>query len=193
MLKKIIALVGLTLSLSANSTIVDLGTITRDTTTGLDWLDVTETQGLSYNEVVAQMVDDGAYEGWRYALTAEVGSFFDAFGGSGIYQGWSVENNGLYGRLSELWGTTVEGYTWGMTGEVSGTFIKAFQVHDMVAHLENTGDSIRLDYGDGYRTYLSNVAVGSALVRDVISVPVPATVYLFGSVLIYLAGIKRKK
>ena len=41
------------LSTSAGATIIDMGVFTRDTTSGFDWLDVTETQGLSYDEVVA--------------------------------------------------------------------------------------------------------------------------------------------
>jgi len=46
--------------------------VTLDTDTGLEWLDLTESQGLSYNEVVAGMGAGGTYEGWRYASVAEV-------------------------------------------------------------------------------------------------------------------------
>jgi len=45
--------------------------ITRDTGTGLDWLDVPLTVGLSYNNIIAGSggwIDDG----WRHATTAEV-------------------------------------------------------------------------------------------------------------------------
>ncbi len=53
----------LAISSSANAAIIDLGNITRDTGTGLDWLNVTESRNLSYNQVTAQMGIGGAYEG----------------------------------------------------------------------------------------------------------------------------------
>lgn len=87
MIKQILALAGLTLSLSANAVIVDLGNITRDTATGLDWLDVTKTRGRSYNQVTAQMVIGGAYEGYRYATMAELDQLIINFGYTAINTG----------------------------------------------------------------------------------------------------------
>lgn len=68
----------------ANAALQDLGNITRDTDTGLDWLDVTETRGLSYNQVMAQMGPGGTYEGWRYATTAELDQLIINFGYTAI-------------------------------------------------------------------------------------------------------------
>lgn len=47
------------------------GLITRDTTSGLEWVDPTVTAGLSYAEVSANALGLVA-GGWRYATTAEV-------------------------------------------------------------------------------------------------------------------------
>lgn len=80
MIKQTLALVGLTLTISANAAIVDLGNITRDTSTGLDWLDVTETAGLPYDLVRAEMGVGGAYEGYRYATMAELDQLIINFG-----------------------------------------------------------------------------------------------------------------
>ena len=80
MLKQILVLAGLSLSLTANAVIIDLGNITRDTDTGLDWLDVTETRGLSYNQVTAQFGAGGDYEGFRYATAAELDQLLLNFG-----------------------------------------------------------------------------------------------------------------
>lgn len=55
-------------------------TITYDTDTGLQWLDVTVTQGLSYDNVTAEMVVGGAYEGWRYATVQEFDQLVVNFG-----------------------------------------------------------------------------------------------------------------
>ena len=86
MFKKSLALVGLTLSLSAYADIQSIdspfgpNTITRDTVTGLDWLDLTVTRGLSYEQVTAQMGPGGTYEGWRYATVAELDQLIANFG-----------------------------------------------------------------------------------------------------------------
>ena len=80
-------------SVTARAAIVDLGTITRDTSTGLEWLDVTETRGQSYNEVVGQLGVGGALEGWRYANTAELDQLIINFGYI------AVNTNCTYGEL----------------------------------------------------------------------------------------------
>ena len=86
MLNNTLALIGITLSLGVNADIVLLDssfgvvTITRDNATGLDWLDVTESRGLSYNQVSAQFGVGGDYEGYRHATTAELDQLITNFG-----------------------------------------------------------------------------------------------------------------
>ena len=79
--------------------------ITQDTVSGLEWLDLTVTDGLSYYDVLALMGDGGSLQGWRYATRAEVGSLWDAFGGdSNYYSGLSTQNNGLFDAMAPLVG-----------------------------------------------------------------------------------------
>lgn len=105
MLKNLLALAGLTLSLSANAAIVSIDssfgadTITRDTATGLDWLDVTETLNLSYNEVTAQLGSGGAFEGYRYATEAELGTLISNFGY--VAQDQNCDNGALFCDTSD--------------------------------------------------------------------------------------------
>lgn len=80
MLKQLIATMPLLLSISAQAAIVDMGSVTRDTSTGLDWLDVTFTAGMSYNQVAAELGPGGNYEGWRYASVAELDQLIINFG-----------------------------------------------------------------------------------------------------------------
>lgn len=47
-----ICIAAATLSMTANATIIDQGVITLDTETNMEWLDLTETIGKSYNEVI---------------------------------------------------------------------------------------------------------------------------------------------
>jgi hypothetical protein len=64
-------------SFSASAALVDLinidlkiagdELITRDSNSGLDWLDLTETNGLSQNYILTQMGSGGLFDGWRYA------------------------------------------------------------------------------------------------------------------------------
>jgi hypothetical protein len=53
--------------------------ITRDTTTGLDWLDLTATQGIAVTEILGG-AGGWIEDGWRYADTAEVCGLMVALG-----------------------------------------------------------------------------------------------------------------
>ena len=59
-------------SFPAPAAIINNGTYTTDTATGLDWLDLTASIGLSYNNVSSQFGAGGAFAGWRYATGAEL-------------------------------------------------------------------------------------------------------------------------
>lgn len=113
MIKQTLALVGLILSISGNAAIESLDssfgtdTITRDTDTGLDWLDVTVTRGLSYNQVTAQMGAGGIYEGWRYATMAELDTLISNFGYTAVkqncpYTSLHCDSNNNVGGQGEL-------------------------------------------------------------------------------------------
>ena len=60
---------------SARADLVDLGSVTRDTTAGLDWLDLTQSGGFSYEQIEAGA---GGFtgDGWRHATTPEMCDFF---------------------------------------------------------------------------------------------------------------------
>ncbi len=63
------------------ATIVDNGTYT--TVNGVDWLDLTATADMSYNDVTAQFGSGGSLEGWQYATQVQVYRLWNALGGSG--------------------------------------------------------------------------------------------------------------
>ncbi|RKZ67885.1 MAG: hypothetical protein DRQ44_05080 [Gammaproteobacteria bacterium] len=82
--------------------------ITRDTDSGLEWLDLTETTGLSYNDVSSKFSEGEQFAGWSYASITEVRELLNNAGGSGVYNGaWSAENNGVVIPLLDLWGHTL--------------------------------------------------------------------------------------
>ena len=76
--------IGLIISPAASaldlSRFLDNDLTTIDTVTGLEWLDITESVNLSYNDVAAELNTGGMFEGYRYANTAEIENLFDAFG-----------------------------------------------------------------------------------------------------------------
>jgi hypothetical protein len=67
MLKKLLPLLLLFAGFQANATIIDNGTYTTDTDSGLDWLDVTASINRSYDDVSTEFGSGGDFEGWRYA------------------------------------------------------------------------------------------------------------------------------
>ena len=55
-----------------------LDTITRDTTTGLDWLDLTVTKGLNSSQLV-DLLAESSSSGWRYATPSELSQFWSVY------------------------------------------------------------------------------------------------------------------
>src|SRR5262245_21225908 len=54
--------------------------LTLDNTTGLEWLDLTQTAALTFNVVSAQLGPGGNFEGFRFATLSEVNGFLAASG-----------------------------------------------------------------------------------------------------------------
>lgn len=191
-----------TLAFNANAAIVDNGTYTTDTATGLDWLDLTATAGMSYNQVTAELGAGGLFEGWTYATRAQVSGFWDAFGGdSNYYNGWSTQNNGLFDVMAPLVGdlyctasacTPGDGLSKWITGGLSA---KGYKEIALSADLATVSQAATEDYftpgWNSIRTTDVAPDTGSALIR-VSAIPVPAAVWLFGSGLLGLIGVARR-
>jgi hypothetical protein len=111
-LKKSMVLLTLSsfISISAHAGLIDMGTTTLDDNTGLEWLDLTETNGMSNDDVRAEFVQGGSLEGYRYASLLEVEGFLTAAGGTGphyLYQdNGNIPLNGWVTDLLALWGAT---------------------------------------------------------------------------------------
>lgn len=55
-------------------------TLIQDSATGLSWLQVNQTTGMSYNAVAAQLITGGTFQGYRYATLAETQQLFQDYG-----------------------------------------------------------------------------------------------------------------
>src|SRR5689334_21915580 len=104
-----VTVVGALLSATpASASLIDHGSSTTDTATGLDYLDLNATHGQTYNAVI------GGYGGyiagdWRYASSGEVTTLFNHAGGPGTYSPQSVAKD-AYGPPSVLL-ASLRGYT----------------------------------------------------------------------------------
>jgi hypothetical protein len=188
--------------------LIDRGTYTTDTASGLDWLDVTVTQGMApidvqgllyprWDDVLHQMVPSSWMGGgWRYALEADVdtlvignfGGAYSVFGYSSwpriVYDGSSVEAASLDGLIQSLGLTYASpwGYStigWYRTGSGSSAVAILELEHEGAAHEARKYSSAY------YSIYSTGSGTGSYLVRDRLSaVPLPATGWLLGTALV---------
>jgi hypothetical protein len=199
-----VAVSALALSTSVNAALVskdwkDTGDnlITRDTVSGLEWLDMTETNDMSYNFVSLQLDVGGQFEGWRYASSEEViilwGNFGINLAGSGL--GSSVGlNTGIITATDFFGDTSAEYYSLntGSAGLVSNS--PAAGEHIAMGAYYNQPTNTSYYYQDSiiFGDDTHYLYYGSYLVQTS-PVPVPTAAWLFGSGLIGLIGVARRK
>lgn len=181
--------------------------ITRDTSNGLDWLDLGVTANRSYDDISSQLGAGGEFSGWRYATRSEIISFFDSFGGdSQYYLGWTTQNNDLFSNVAPYWGdlkcddplvncpTGAYGYSYFIYNEIPST---GYHTAGLIS--DNYTQAISIDHDYIWFDALSRQDnlysdwVGHALVKEVTTVPVPSAIWLFGSGLIGLIGAAKRK
>jgi len=187
------------------STFIDNGSYTTDTTSGLDWYDVSLTKGLNYNEVIALTSTGGTLEGenWHYATATEfqsmLGNFLD-LAPSGFYN----SNNGTLSQLVDMLGST-ESVT--NSSIINGRLINsnaftpsgssASQL-DLARIATNDTSYNAISHNGVISNNISDPTVGSFLVRSTLPastspVPVPAAAWLMGTGLLGLTGFSRRK
>jgi hypothetical protein len=93
---------------------------TLDTLSGLEWIDLTQTTNLSYNDVRDGIGNTWIAQGWRYANTAEVCGLFSNhaghFGPCPTFDDSEATAPGQIDELLSLFGTTTSG------GHASGIY-----------------------------------------------------------------------
>jgi hypothetical protein len=168
-------------------------TITYDTATGLEWLDLTVSTNQSYNDVIGLL--GGTYVGFRYASTSEVEGLFD-----------DVGIVGNFGNIIDASALAAEALLsqWGMTSVNSPTFMQSFFFTGDVGSSSGTRKTglLEVDHnrgswqalGDSYDLIesASNDSYGSALVRVHQTVPEPGVLALVGLGLAGLAMTRRR-
>ena len=133
---------------------------------------------------------------------AEVGNLWDAFGGdSNYYSGLSTQNNGLFEAMAPFVGDLYcevivcvpgDGYSFWITGDreiINFTNVNWWSVSRDSTPTEDVFSLSFMTLGSAS----TNTYAGSALIRDISTIPIPAALCLFGSGLLGLIGIARRK
>ncbi|MFK5984805.1 MAG: PEP-CTERM sorting domain-containing protein [Pseudomonadota bacterium] len=208
--------------ISANASIIDNFTYTTDTDSGLDWLDVTASLNMSHNAVEEEFVSGGIFEGWRYATGNEFNTFISNYLSLDTpipnYSYGRVEVDGpaldeLIVMLGDTYNASIlanqgvenhvwvgsedgldYGYTHGLIVDRSSDVI--FTAYYSAIIVDNVEESTDLDFFIAHNSFTRDRYTlnggGSYLVRASI-VPVPSAVWLFGSGLIGLIGLAKRK
>jgi len=177
--------------------------LTWDTDTGLRWLDLTESNNLSRDYVITQLGSSGDFEGFRYATNAEVVTLWSNFGidlsagAPEIYFGLDADVADATAWLGNPFGDwNPNSFPYGALGVTSEespddegnyTYLGAYQDTGPIATFTRY---ITISSADTTATASAAITRGHYLVA---AVPVPPAILLFGSGLLGLVGVARRK
>lgn len=191
------------------ASIVDHGTYITDTANGLDYLKFSFTLGMSFNDAIATY----ASAGWQAATGAQVQSLEGQFGWvsdtPSIWGAGANANAGLTDAVAGYLGYTFYNTTattccgnrgiLATTADVRspGTNWDSFLMIDVITN--NLNDQVEIHYtngiygtGDAGITSISMPNQATWMVQTT-TVPVPAALWLFGSGLIGIFGVAKRK
>lgn len=202
----VVGVSGASASLISHGSSFGADTITLDTNTGLEWLDLPITQGLSINQVTAQLGAGGQFAGFQYAYASDLATLIlDA----GITNGNSTDSaniaavSNLISLLGQTFTITVDGRT--STGTRGFTRDHGFHGPNdnesgLIFIAQNSdGSTQEIANPFGFDDFIGFDSIdsggGNFLVRSVVTdVPEPSTwaMLLMGFAGIGFASFKRK-
>lgn len=184
---------------------IDNTNYTTDTISGLDWLDMSYSAGLSYDEIpsISSTVVGG---GWRLATGSEFATMVLNYTGTGISQldfASTEFTNGYLEPLIDLFGCTncasYAGSPQFSAGILADEYFAGGYWFAMLYDSGNSyyyADSATMHYA-GMPADQKQSDIGAFLVRENVTyppstVPIPAAAFLFAPALFGLVGLRRK-
>lgn len=186
---KIIASLGfLFTSVNAQSAFIDNGLTITDTFTDLEWLELTQTQNFSYNQVESELLAGGLFDEYRRATENELDTLFANLElTSGPVNAKHLEFINLFGETTNQDGYA-ESFGYGVAS--AGPFPSA-PVYGLDFVVANGIPSYGVNTGElSHNPSINFDGFGSFLVKPI---PEPAVIWLLGSGLLGLTFIRRKR
>jgi hypothetical protein len=174
---------------TAQAALVALGDYTTDTDTGLDWLDLDLSLGMSLNQVLTQTGTGGTFDGWQVATLGQIHLFMTNAGWIGPYDPSNVSNVGYVANFKVL--TTsflddpiddINGFTFDPLSGLGNNHFTDNQTTGITSYSFITP----IDPAVGQQ------GTGTFLVRASV-VPLPAAFWLFGAGLAFLLGCAKRE
>jgi len=174
---------------------IDNGDYTTDTISGLDWYDVSLTQGQSYNDIIPLTNTGGSLSDWSFATANEFRSMLANFldiPSSGYY---SPSSGTLLPLINMLGSTSSFNNAYTIDGRViNGSTTTQLDRAFIGTNLNSEFNDSAISHNGVISNTVNDSTVGSFLVRQSVApVPVPAAFWLMGSGIIGLVSISRKK
>ena len=173
---------------------------TADNGVRTEWLHLTETDHLTFNQVSSLLANDPAFKGYEVPTMAMVGEVTQTLfgfnwatlpqGASTVYDEYCLDAVSFFGSTYTY--VTYPHYIWGYTADMADDNPNL----RYTLFLTDNNFTGHRDDGYLYRYIVStgdvNPQRGTFLVRQVSSVPVPGGVWLLGSGLAGFLGLRRK-
>ncbi|CAA0099181.1 Uncharacterised protein [Halioglobus japonicus] len=188
------------------------GALTLDTSTNMTWLDLSITEGMSFNDVSSQLGASGTYSGYRYASPEEVYSLFV----EALIP--NINDPGTFGHYGTVENARPALHLIGLMGpsyqvEISGVKLSSINGFSSQHNNSNGFDLIQMPYAtvregvitsNGPQSYGEVFTVGSSIFPSnpyegvgswlvkTTTVPVPSTAWLFGIAFFRVVKVPRR-
>lgn len=177
--------------------LIDNGGFITDEATGLDWLDMSNTDGNSYNQTLTAISAGGSLDGWRFATSAEFDGLINAAVGSPYTP--VGDDAAIFSQIRELTNLLGPTYGYGMESQYGLGYVDSSELSN--AHARQFGWETNPNLGyvrpadsnawDKAKD-VSNAQIGAFLVRANAVPDTGSTAALLGAGVVALAFARRR-